>query len=79
MNQKSLLLSAIGHETDTTIIDYVSDLRAPTPTAAAEKVVPVRKELIQLVNICSERIMYSMQKIILIKSNTLSNLSKLIT
>ena len=36
------IISAIGHETDTTIIDYVSDLRASTPTAAAEKVVPMR-------------------------------------
>ncbi|QGM99189.1 exodeoxyribonuclease VII large subunit [Methylocystis parvus] len=39
------LISAIGHETDTTLIDFVSDLRAPTPTGAAEKVVPVRAEL----------------------------------
>ncbi len=40
------LISAVGHETDTTLIDFVSDRRAPTPTAAAEMAVPPRLELL---------------------------------
>jgi exodeoxyribonuclease VII large subunit len=40
------LISAVGHETDVTLIDFVSDKRAPTPTAAAEMAVPVKSELI---------------------------------
>src|SRR3712207_695548 len=39
------LVSAVGHETDWTLIDHAADMRAPTPTGAAEMVVPVRAEL----------------------------------
>ena len=54
------IISAIGHETDTTIIDYVSDLRASTPTAAAELVVPVKLELTNIVSGLNQRMIYGM-------------------
>ncbi len=52
------LISAIGHETDTTLIDYVSDLRAPTPTAAAELATPLFDELKNRLNFCTEKLQF---------------------
>ncbi|MCL2473572.1 MAG: exodeoxyribonuclease VII large subunit [Alphaproteobacteria bacterium] len=50
------VISAIGHETDVTLIDYAADYRAPTPTGAAEKAVPVRKELLDKLDSFSDRL-----------------------
>ncbi|MCE6961186.1 exodeoxyribonuclease VII large subunit [Cereibacter sphaeroides] len=44
------LISAVGHETDTTLIDHAADRRAPTPTAAAEMAVPVRLDLLATID-----------------------------
>jgi exodeoxyribonuclease VII large subunit len=49
------LISAVGHETDWTLLDHVADRRAPTPTGAAEMAVPVRSELLAGLENCSRR------------------------
>jgi exodeoxyribonuclease VII large subunit len=54
------IIAAIGHETDYTIADFVADLRAPTPSAAAELAVPLKFELIQELNNLSANLKYRM-------------------
>jgi len=58
------LISAVGHETDTTLSDYAADCRAPTPSAAAELAAEDRHETLQLLDNCTDRLNSSIYQII---------------
>jgi exodeoxyribonuclease VII large subunit len=73
------LISAVGHETDTTLIDHASDQRAPTPTAAAEIAVPVRSEIAMQVNDLTRRSLGSLRRMQVERRNTLKGLARGLT
>ncbi len=74
-NSKIPVISAVGHETDFTIADFVADRRASTPSNAAEIVIPVKSELVRRVESLDERLQAAIYKII---SNKKSSISRLI-
>ena len=58
------IVTGIGHETDTTIADFVADLRAPTPTGAAEMICPSRDELMAMLRNYEERLFSTLRRIL---------------
>ncbi|MDA9864771.1 exodeoxyribonuclease VII large subunit [Pelagibacterales bacterium] len=71
------LISAVGHETDTTLVDYVSDIRAPTPTAAAEIATPSKDILFIELNENENRLNYSVKNLVNIARERILNIQKL--
>lgn len=65
------IISAVGHETDWTICDYVSDIRASTPSVAAELAVPDKKEIFNLINEIEKRILFSFKNMLRYKKDLL--------
>lgn len=55
------VISAVGHETDFTLCDFVADLRAPTPTAAAEMAVPIKQDLLVNLNMIEARLLQALK------------------
>ena len=70
------LISAVGHETDTTLIDFASDLRAPTPTAAAELAVPVRLDLLAAVDARGARLSQAVARMVASRRQRLADLAR---
>lgn len=70
------LISAVGHETDTTLIDFASDRRAPTPTAAAEMAVPVRADLLDQLQDLERRLTGAAGRLLVHRRNEVEGLGR---
>jgi len=70
------IVSAIGHETDFTITDFVADLRAPTPSAAAEMVVPSREQLCRQIDGCYWRLLQVQRRLVARRRERLTEVTR---
>lgn len=70
------IISAVGHEVDFTICDFVADLRASTPSHAAEIAVPQERDIISSINNTEKRIEELLENMILIQKNNMDNMSR---
>jgi exodeoxyribonuclease VII large subunit len=70
------VVSAVGHEIDFTIADFVADMRAPTPSAAAELVVPMRSELSQQIRALSARLISGEERLLKLRKGRLEALAE---
>jgi len=76
---KTPIVSAVGHETDFTIADFAADLRAPTPSAAAELAVPVRDALIEDVSQIADRLEHAMVQQLTLRRMKLQRITQQLT
>lgn len=70
------VISAVGHETDFTIADFVADCRAPTPSAAAELAVPDQREVLFQLDGLLDRLTFLMEDVCAVRAQTLQSLSQ---
>ena len=75
-NSRIPIISAVGHETDFTISDFVADMRAPTPSAAAEMAVPDCRELLKNIEKHKNNLVNSLKNSVKIKRNKFENITK---
>lgn len=75
-NSKIPIVSAIGHETDFTISDFVADLRCPTPSAAAEMTIPDKSSLINNINLLNSKLNKAINRNLELKVENINSINK---